>query len=903
MRIGHTLRTAWAALDRVGSRLGGPIPLVALLAAVAGSIYGGLVLHGGWYANFDRGAIFLMAGLAALVVYARTAQPVTAAKPRTSRLQALTTYRWEAVFFLGVVVIAAFMRSFRFSDFPPHDGLWLVEENNNGGNAYAALEFGERRLDYAATHLLSTLGLAAFGYNATALRLPFLIFSIISLLPFYLALRELVSARAALAGLALYAVARWAIFSSRVADDPWLVPSLEIWLFYFMLRAAKHGTVGSFLGLGVTSAMISYEYMGYRHLPVMALGLLALVWGWRLLLRARTARLQPLEIARLAAAASWRQVLVLVVAFYIVIAPMALSPRGSDFYLEPYHRQSSDREAAGVTGLLPGDWQDRLKWGVEVFAPFAPQDFPDAYDQNVPGLRYFDPVTSFLFALAFLYALFRPRDPYRVFFVAYFGVTLIVGSVFPLHFVVYRFTTLIPVVFVLIAILAHDADAVWDRRMRGRVRWLPAVVLVGLVAFAGVWNGRAFFGKFVPNAQVQAVYYDRHFAFCNYARDLGSGVSVQAYSQDSPLDFVFVQRSDYAWVCSKVPGGPVPDPDGFLPLQVSPGGTAGAAVYFAPTYPLSSLTAFVKAAYPSVTEPSAVLRTPDGSIAVVWYVVSAGEVASRQGLVRLPGGESNAGAVDQVVDAFPDATWPATTSPHELRWAGLLRADGAQQLLIESGTPTVVSLDGRVVSSTVPEIVADGGALVDAGWHWITIEAQPAPGPGSLSLRWRAEDGTTAVPAAQDFLALPEPVGLVHQSRLRDGNGEFTVWGLAPYPSFTAVPVLVQEAQRDPAAPNPELVEQVWSGTWDVASSGDYSLDLAARGGRAQLFLDGQVVANADSPGDDLVRQSEEITLEAGPHHLELIHHYVGGAMAGAFVYVGRPGASELTAPGPFRAY
>lgn len=898
-------RKGWTALLGAAFRAASQTPTPALLAAVGMALYGGLLLHGGWYANFDRAALWLTAALAALVVASWTGRPRGAGEPWIARLRTFwSDHWWEVSLLLGVLAAGAFLRSFRFGEFPPPDGLWLVEENNNGGNAYAALHMGERRIDYAATHLLSTLGVGVFGSSAVGLRLPFLIFSIVSLVPFYLALRELVSARAALFGLALFSVARWAIFASRIADDPFLVPSLEIWLLYFMMRAAKHGTPGSFLGLGVTSALISYEYMGYRHLPALALALIVAVWGWRLLVRARADSLRPFQVARLAVGASWRQALILLLSFFIVIAPMAFSPRGSDFYLEPYRRQSSDREAAGVTGLLAEDWQDRLKWGVEVFAPFAPQEFPDAFDQNVPGLRYFDPATAFLLALALLYVLVWPRNPYGVFFAAYFSVTLVVGAIFPLRFVVYRFTTLLPIIFILIALLVHDAGGLWDRVVLGRVRWLLPMLLVALVVYAGVWNGRVFFGQFISNTRVQAEYYNGHFAFCKYARGLGPGVFFNVYSHGNPLEFIFAPRSDYAWVCSEVNGQPVPTPGDLRPVQVSPGAEAGAAVFLRPTYPLSSLTSFMQSAYPTVTEPSAVLTAPDGTPMIVSYVVPADVVASRQGLLRRQvSSGSTGGAAGDVVDRFPDVRWPAEPVPgavrRELRWEGLLRTEGGAgwTLLAESEVPVVIMVDGRVTYSTVPGIDADASHRVADGWHAVTVVVQRDDGDGSLSLRWVGTDGTTKAPSPEDFLAASQPGGLVHHIRLRGSAGDVTVQRLAPFPSLSAVPGLERPDGLYPGEDNPQLVEQVWSGTWDVKSSGTYSLQLATRGGTAFLQLDGLRVMEVESSGDNLIRKIAQIRLEAGPHRLDIVHRYTGGIMAGVQILAGLEGETVQLIP------
>lgn len=877
----------------------------ALLAAIALASYGAFLLHSGWVANFDRAAVWLTVALAALTIAAWTGRSPAVEKPRIARLRVFwSEHRWEVALFIAVLAAGAFLRFYRIGDFPPPDGLWLVEENNNGGNAYAALHTGERRIDYAATHLLSTLGVGVFGSSALGLRLPFLIFSVLSLLPFYLALRELVSARAALFSLALFAVARWAIFASRIADDPFLVVSLEVWLFYFMIRAAKHGTLGSFLGLGVVSALISYEYMGYRHLPVAAIGLIAAVWGWRMLTRARASGLIPLEAAREALSASWRQVLVFLLSFFIVIAPMALSPRGSDFYLEPYRRQSSDREAAGVSGLLNEDWQDRLKGAVEIFAPFAPQEFPDALDLNVPGLRYFDPATTVLFALAFLYVLVRPRNLYGIFFAAYFGVTLVVGAVFPLRFVVYRFTTLLPIVFILIALLVHDAGRLWDRVALVRTRWLLPVLLAAVVVYAGVWNGRVFFGQFISNTQVQSVYYDQHFAFCNYARGEGSKVSFTVYSEHSPLEFLFTPRSDYAWVCSEVNGQPVSTMGDLRPVPVTPGAEAGAVVFLRPSYPVSSLTSFLQSAYPTVTEPSALLLTPDGAPAIVSYVVPADVIASRQGLVRREASSGSiGGAAGDSVDRFPDVRWRSEPAPggapRELRWDGLIRTDGGpgRTLVAESGAPVSITVDGRVTYSTITGVAADPTLMLNGGWHAVTIVAQRDDSEGHLSLRWLGSGVIRVAPFPEDFLAVSEPSGVVHRIRLRGPEGEFTVQRLAPFPALSAVPTLQRSGGLFEQADNTRLVEQVWSGTWDVKFRGMYSLQLVTRGGAATLQLDGRQVLEVESSGDNLARETERISLEAGPHRLDIVHRYTGGIMAGVQINVGLQDAPETMRP------
>jgi hypothetical protein len=62
-----------------------------------------------------------------------------------------------------------------------------------------------------------------------------------------------------------------------------------------------------------------------------------------------------------------------------------------------------------------------------------------------------------------------------------------------------------------------------------------------------------------------------------------------------------------------------------------------------------------------------------------------------------------------------------------------------------------------------------------------------------------------------------------------------------------------------------------WTGTLNAPKTGSYQMALHAAGGTADLQLDGKSVVQVDGENDELVRR--EVTLDAGPHSVELTYH------------------------------
>jgi Dolichyl-phosphate-mannose-protein mannosyltransferase/PA14 domain len=65
--------------------------------------------------------------------------------------------------------------------------------------------------------------------------------------------------------------------------------------------------------------------------------------------------------------------------------------------------------------------------------------------------------------------------------------------------------------------------------------------------------------------------------------------------------------------------------------------------------------------------------------------------------------------------------------------------------------------------------------------------------------------------------------------------------------------------------------EATWRGTLDAPKTGSYQMALRAAGGPAELKLDGKSVVQVNGENDELVRRV--VTLDAGPHSVELTYH------------------------------
>lgn len=222
----------------------------------------------------DLDAVLPLYGLALAALWLGTweSYSLTAAfKGWGSKLLAeIRTHRKEILAWLVVFGLAVFMRVYLFGYFPPADGA-AFEEVQTGGGAYGILHLHVRPLEFPLTGYLPALAFRFLGENSFALRLPFLILGILTIVPFYLLLRELFEVEVALFGTLLLAVCRWHALASRIADELFLPIFFVVLLIYFLVKGHKTGKVSHFFWLGLLTGYTFYAYSAYRAIPFFVL--------------------------------------------------------------------------------------------------------------------------------------------------------------------------------------------------------------------------------------------------------------------------------------------------------------------------------------------------------------------------------------------------------------------------------------------------------------------------------------------------------------------------------------------------------------------------------------------------------------------------------------------------------
>jgi hypothetical protein len=466
----------------------------------------------------------------------------------------IRAYGKEILAWTVVFALAVFMRVYLFGYFPPADGA-AFEEVQTGGVAYSVLYFHARPLDFPLTAYLPALTFHLLGENSFALRLPFLILGILTIIPFYLLLRELFETEVALFGTLLLAVCRWHALVSRIADELFLPIFFEVWLIYFLIKGHKTGKASYFFWLGLLTGYTFYAYTAYRAIPFFVLLFFGGQFLWGFLVHCLSPKKELGIYLHRTWAGSYRQALVFLVVMLTVLGPLlVISWRGEGLFMEAFFRHVFVREDTALASLqlTLTDWPARVQRALLIFthrgADYAALNLPDA-----PML---DPVSGVLLAWGVAYCLLTFYKPYRLFFLAWLFATLLIGAILPLNFYVGRFSGLIPVLFIVICFLMQ---ALWGARDRLFGLWGRrgfALYLVGLSGLAIYFNCYTFFGKQVHDSQVRAAYEDGTLALCYYLSSLPPDTYIYLWSETQAVDFLF-EPSDYMWACQDLRGEPL----------------------------------------------------------------------------------------------------------------------------------------------------------------------------------------------------------------------------------------------------------------------------------------------------------------------------------------------------------
>jgi len=191
-------------------------------------------------------------------------------------------------FLLIILIIASFLRLANLTSLPP--GLY-PDEAMNGNNALEAFSTGEFKIFYPENNgreglfiNIQSVFVGIFGNIPWALRLPSVLFGILTVAGIYFLTRELLRHNKykefiALTAAFLLATNFWHINFSRIGFRAIMAPFFLTWGLYLLFKIAenKKAILYAILG-GLVYGLGFYSYIAYRATP--AIILLALVYLW-----------------------------------------------------------------------------------------------------------------------------------------------------------------------------------------------------------------------------------------------------------------------------------------------------------------------------------------------------------------------------------------------------------------------------------------------------------------------------------------------------------------------------------------------------------------------------------------------------------------------------------------------
>jgi hypothetical protein len=807
----------------------------------------------------------------------------------------LSGYRWEMVAVAVVLGVAVWVRVHQFGYFPPNNGL-AFEEAQTGGLGYAVLNYGLRPIEFALTNYTAALGFLLFGYGALGLRLPFLVFGIAGVFVFYPLLRHLVSAPAALFATGLLAVSRWHAFTSGIADETFLGSDVAILAVFLLFSYLRSGNGLILIALGLVTGALNYEYVAYRHVPYLIVGMLIAISAMRFA-REPGVRARPRALVS-AAVRGWRSAAAFVIALFVAVSPLVIaSIHGDGTYLEPFRRHRAETLHTVFFGLLPSDWGPKLKWTIELFLPFGPKEFGIPLPLDLHGERLFDPVTASLALIAIAWCLLTMFRPYRSFLMFWLLPGLFIGGVIPIHFLVPKFTGLLPAMFAVIALLIDDVWSFCARRQpklafaAGAPQLVLASLLVGLLAWAGWTNIDAFYRQ-AHAQEPRAAFANQLYGLCAVADDVAPDAYVDLWSENGATQGLF-GRSDYDWVCHRFSGRPLNFPAEAWPAAVpSEGELAFVYVDLAQPDANGSATradpaAVVRQGYPGLKHVED--RVLFDTFVVHAFAVSTGDVRKQQGLYADYAGDTSS-PPSQIEPAglFVDGgipSWPE--GANEVVWSGLVLARGGGDLGLSFAEPFAgtIEIDGQVsYQSDGSDVFTDARPFMP-GWHSLRLSATRVAGARMPRLEWVEPDGRRGSLGSDDLFAISLKNAWTHTIEATVGDQKFGWQRVDPSPSVGSTDIFLPPwlAQSGGIPPNTrfDLASESWRATWQVPRDGRYALRLTVRAGVATVTVDGIVVDRVETSPDAQVIKTIEVETNAGAHAVEIAFQPKSGQLMG----------------------
>lgn len=333
----------------------------------------------GLFTAFSHGVCILLAFLWLILVHDNIPVVLSRINWKETRIHPA----WVVVFF------ALMLRYYSYSIFPPINQTGF-EELETGEVASNYLIAGRLPIGFRFTNLLAALGLTSDStLRLFALRLPFQIVGLISLVLLVFSLRSLkVSWLPTLLVTFIAATMRFLVVATAVADELFFGMSILTVVLLFLIKSEDSKTDQPFWlsAAGIFAGMLMYEYASYRA----AIVVLIFLSLWKCF----TSKVGDRSRA-------WFNIFSFLIPFILVALPIIFHTLRHPEYSELF--ESFTRHSAGRATLLPetGVFQLRRQaqaltgWTVEISPYYTP-----------PRESLLLPPIGWLFGISFLHGLF-----------------------------------------------------------------------------------------------------------------------------------------------------------------------------------------------------------------------------------------------------------------------------------------------------------------------------------------------------------------------------------------------------------------------------------------------------------------------------------------------------------------
>jgi len=187
--------------------------------------------------------------------------------------------KFTVILIILIVALGLFLRIYNINNTPP--GIF-PDEAMNGEDAIKANDSGNYELFYPANEgreglfiNLIALSFKLFGISIFTLKLPAIIFSVLTILGTYLLTKELFKKeRVALISSFLVAVSFWSIDFGRIAFRANMLTFVLVFSFYFLFRGVRTKKWLNFALSGLIFGIGAHTYIAWRIAPLILLILL-----------------------------------------------------------------------------------------------------------------------------------------------------------------------------------------------------------------------------------------------------------------------------------------------------------------------------------------------------------------------------------------------------------------------------------------------------------------------------------------------------------------------------------------------------------------------------------------------------------------------------------------------------